>query len=515
MNKTDDYWIANALEPNSVSSVRPFDLESTGFKLLYLEPASGYEPQTLNCLLEASLKACNKSTDIQLLLVSQEHYPTETPPLADAIGNWLNQAGPQAQNLDMTLLKQSEISDLGSLLAAVEGVIFLAPLKANLDSFYQALQALAFDKQLLLLPDDPVLFSDEVCWVVNTLSPSELVPALQQLISGHLKTGMQPHYGRQFSQEVDRCWQDVQNHWQAGDHEHAAALCEVLNLKKHFNGEELVLMEAIFKANGNEDAVQEIQAVLDTFQADLGQSLLFVCGLSYEGQTPISRNRCDQVYQEAFQRACEYIGLHNIAGNFVEFGTYYGYTAKIMADFLSLFNMKHSLYLFDSFEGLPEIASADILSYEVSVRKVWLKGDLTTNPAIKWLLERALSKILSPERVHVIKGFFSDTLSSHLPNEPIALLHLDCDLYSSSYEVLQAVLSRGLLQDGTIMMCDDFGSNRAHPHMGQRRAVSEAFAAQTRYSYSSFFTYGWGSEAFFIHDMNALETIQHALTPSI
>lgn len=499
-------WISTAINPDLVPSIEPLALEPAALTVLYVEPLAGCEHQTLRALLAACVSVATEPLAFQLILLTNG---TENTTLTSLVTDWMAHAAPSAQTLDIALLAPDEITHFFSLLAAVDGLICLEPLDETPGVFNLALYALAFGKQLVALPTVkyPDLFSTSVYWQLDSLSEASLSALLQQLTGQQRKTEIQFHYRQAFGREVEHCWQAVLQHWQAGDYKQAAGLCESLSLKKDFSWEELKLVEQIFKADGNDSAVQNIHDTLARLRAQ-AQEKLFVCGYGAPG--PISRERCDQVYTEAFQRACEYIALHEINGNFVEFGTYFGYTAKIMADFISKFNIKCHLYLFDSFAGFPEIEPEDLVSYEVAVRKVWAKGALGNNASLQWwALEDALSHLLAPEQVHVIKGFFADTLPQRLPNEPIALLHLDCDLYSSTLEVLDSVLSRGLLQDGTIMMCDDYGCNRAHPNMGQRRAVREAFVAQSRYGYSPFFTYGWGSEAFFIHDYQSQAHIQN------
>jgi hypothetical protein len=60
--------------------------------------------------------------------------------------------------------------------------------------------------------------------------------------------------------------------------------------------------------------------------------------------------------------------------------------------------------------------------------------------------------------VELIKGWFKDTLEDFLetrpPEEPIALLHLDCDLYSLASTALQTFAKR--VKPGTIILFDEF-----------------------------------------------------------
>jgi hypothetical protein len=111
-----------------------------------------------------------------------------------------------------------------------------------------------------------------------------------------------------------------------------------------------------------------------------------------------------------------------------------------------------------------------------------------------------LSEVLRPDRIVIHKGFYSETLEEKLDNK-VAIVHMDCDLYQSTVEVLWGLFKQNALQDGTVILFDDFNCNRAHPNYGERRAWSEFLAGQTRFSATPWFTYGYNAAAFILHDM--------------
>ena len=214
-----------------------------------------------------------------------------------------------------------------------------------------------------------------------------------------------------------------------------------------------------------------------------------------------TRPRADVVYGEAFRRCIEYITGTGIQGHILEFGTLRGYTARLMATLMQQFRYPGALYLYDSFEGLPEITSpVDQASYEVRINKVWFQGSMALEEEMPDRIFRVLSKIVPPEQIHITKGFFEETLATALPAGKAALIHVDCDMYTSTVTVLEQLLKQDLLQDGCVLLFDDYNCNRANPAMGERRAFAEVFGAQERFSYSPFFPYGWHGQAFFVHD---------------
>ncbi|MGH8643560.1 MAG: TylF/MycF/NovP-related O-methyltransferase, partial [Gammaproteobacteria bacterium] len=84
-----------------------------------------------------------------------------------------------------------------------------------------------------------------------------------------------------------------------------------------------------------------------------------------------------------------------------------------------------------------------------------------------------------------------------------ALVHIDCDLYQSTVEVLWSLYRMDVFQDGCVLMFDDWNCNKASLNYGERRAFREFIEGQERFAHSPFFTYGFNGAAFFLHDRTA------------
>ncbi len=118
-------------------------------------------------------------------------------------------------------------------------------------------------------------------------------------------------------------------------------------------------------------------------------------------------------------------------GLFLEFGVASGRTITPLA----LNTPQTHFYGFDSFEGLPE-----------AWRSGFDKGIFAQEnlPAV-------------PPNVTLIKGWFDETLPAFLadrPDLPLSLLHVDCDLYSSTKTIL-ANLKRRIVP-GTVIVFDEY-----------------------------------------------------------
>ena len=113
---------------------------------------------------------------------------------------------------------------------------------------------------------------------------------------------------------------------------------------------------------------------------------------------------------------------------------------------------------YDSFEGLPAFSSGD----DLDGYTIFHEGKFAdTNYEI-------LCEDLPFARL--VKGYFSDTFPKEKPY-PIAIAHIDCDIYSSTKEVLEFLDDR--LIDGAVLLFDDWFCYRGRKDKGERRAFLE------------------------------------------
>lgn len=203
-----------------------------------------------------------------------------------------------------------------------------------------------------------------------------------------------------------------------------------------------------------------------------------------------TKARADEVYRPAFQRAVEFVSLQRIPGDVLEFGTLNGYTARILAELMAECRHPGDLYLFDSFEGMPETRSAiDRASYEIKAG-AWKPGTPVQRiPGVEERITEFLSPLLAPRRLVTVKGWYKDT-AAQIPAS-VSLAHIDCDLYDSALTVLKHLP----LQQGMILLFDDWNSGRGSNSLGERRAFKES-----RINAEPWFSYGWHGQAFIVHE---------------
>lgn len=135
----------------------------------------------------------------------------------------------------------------------------------------------------------------------------------------------------------------------------------------------------------------------------------------------------------------------NPQGWAAEFGVYSGYSLDIIAARMPVIG-------FDSFEGLPE-----------DWRDGFPKGMFAVLDD-----ERLAPTLPYAPNALIVPGWFEDTVPE-FPFPRLGLVHIDCDLYSSTVTALDAVTE--FIHDGTIVVFDEF-----HSYPGAKDHEEKAFA---------------------------------------
>ena len=167
------------------------------------------------------------------------------------------------------------------------------------------------------------------------------------------------------------------------------------------------------------------------------------------------------------------------AGYYFEFGCHKARTMRYCwAHTRHNFDLEY--VAFDSFEGLPELGDADS-------HVGWEQGAFSMSEAD--FTQTVVAAGMPRERLMTIRGFYSDSLTpdlaqSLLPRRP-TIVYVDCDLYSSTTEVLRFVAP--LLQPGCLIAFDDWNCYLGNPDRGQKRAWSEFRGANPSVRFEPFY----------------------------
>lgn len=154
------------------------------------------------------------------------------------------------------------------------------------------------------------------------------------------------------------------------------------------------------------------------------------------------------------------IESEGIAGDVIECGVCNGGTAAVMARSATHSRIDRTLWLFDSFQGMPETTKADGPEAEEYVGQV-----LGSAKRVRELLRKAGANL---ERVKIVEGWFEDTFPT-VSISQIALLNIDADWYESVKLCLETFYDR--VVPGGFVSIDDYGH-----WPGCRKAVDEFFA---------------------------------------
>jgi Macrocin-O-methyltransferase (TylF) len=197
-----------------------------------------------------------------------------------------------------------------------------------------------------------------------------------------------------------------------------------------------------------------------------------VTGATYDYPEPARRIKL--AVAAGLASAVDYIQSSRVQGEIAEFGIGSGWTSAVLARSLAA-DSSCTLHLFDSFAGLPQSTSPIDQAASMVRSGIWGPGtcDWKLTPEI---LERTLSSQLKKSKLRIYPGWFSQTLPEIPDGLQFALVHLDCDLYQSTLEVLEAMFTRRHLSPGAILLFDDWTCNQCDPNLGQQKAWNTVVA---------------------------------------
>jgi len=171
-------------------------------------------------------------------------------------------------------------------------------------------------------------------------------------------------------------------------------------------------------------------------------------------------------------------------GDYLEFGLYRGFSLWYAQQMAKVFEVEMRYFGFDSFTGLPK---GDVVkdagdefpegAYECTRNKV---EAYFNQYGIDW------------KKTVLVEGFYDKTLKPELYKQKnmttCRLAVIDCDLYTSTRDALGFLLP--LIQEGTIILFDDWNSYEASNTQGERAAFGEFLRAHTQWKAEPFTTFG-------------------------
>ncbi len=161
--------------------------------------------------------------------------------------------------------------------------------------------------------------------------------------------------------------------------------------------------------------------------------------------------------------------IQGIDGSIVECGVGFG---RSLYDFCLLSELEdcyRQIWGFDSFEGFPEPSDYDETHRTGKVQGHYALLEANKQSVVNFIINSGVEKEFLDTYVQLVKGFFPDSFYKY-NRTPIALLHLDCDLYQSYMDSLEFFYP--FVQDGGVIVFDDY-ARKSWP--GAKRAVDKYF----------------------------------------
>jgi O-methyltransferase len=196
-------------------------------------------------------------------------------------------------------------------------------------------------------------------------------------------------------------------------------------------------------------------------------------------------------------KSFDFIRSNKIKGDYLEFGVSEGNTfiaAYHIAQNMGK-NLKNMNFLgFDSFEGIPPLKNK--LDKEGFVH--FKEGDYSYS--YKKIINKLTKCKVDLKKVKLIRGWYNQTLNKKTKREikttKAAIIYIDSDLYESAVYVLEFI--KDYLQNGTILVFDDWFCFRGDPGRGEQKAFKEWLQKNKKIECIEFQKFGWYGNSFIV-----------------
>ncbi len=186
------------------------------------------------------------------------------------------------------------------------------------------------------------------------------------------------------------------------------------------------------------------------------------------------------------------LGVNGISGDYVEFGSWGGNTLRMAYENLGRHESERHLWAFDSFAGLPEPEDPRDL------HPGWRAGG-EGQGGVDAFHDVCASHGIPREAYTAVAGYYEDTLPDFgargTPHD-IALVYLDCNMYSSTVSALEFLSPR--LKHGMIIAFDDYFCWSPTSVSGERSAFDEFVESHPQFHFFRYKDVNWGGLSFVV-----------------
>ena len=199
--------------------------------------------------------------------------------------------------------------------------------------------------------------------------------------------------------------------------------------------------------------------------------------------------------EEILTTCLGFADFNRVTGDYLEFGVWKG-GSLIAAYHLA---KKHErlrsmrFYGFDSFEGLPAKKGVD------AEFEQFAEGEYESSlEEVKMNLKRYGVEL---DEITFVKGWYDSVLNEetrkNLAIKKAAIIYIDCDLYESAVPVLTFITP--YIQDGTIIIFDDWFCFRGNPNHGEQLAFRDWLSKYPEITASEYQRFNWKGNSFILH----------------
>lgn len=195
---------------------------------------------------------------------------------------------------------------------------------------------------------------------------------------------------------------------------------------------------------------------------------------------------------EMIKKAIWHCETEKIEGSYFEFGIFEGTSLLSAAKIHQKINskMNRNFYGFDSFEeGFKYFDENDRHPY-------FKEGDFVSS------YNKTRKRFRKYENVKLVKGYFEEIFVNKKTSEicgedKCAVVFIDCDLMNPALISLEFV--KPILQDGTIIILDDYWAYKGNPELGTSGAFRTFLQNNPGIKVRQYNTYGYGGMSFVVY----------------
>ncbi len=204
--------------------------------------------------------------------------------------------------------------------------------------------------------------------------------------------------------------------------------------------------------------------------------------------------------QEFFRKAFRGLKFNGISGSYAEFGCCGAMTFNLAFRAARENGYRAHFWAFDSFQGLPPQTAPE------DQHPMWVEGDMSMS--VEDFNKVCRSTGMTARDYTTVKGFYDDTLRDvgmASPGRPdqLSLVYIDCDLYSSTMDVLRFLAPR--LRHGMVIAFDDYFCTSEDTISGERLALLEFIEEMEGFSFLPYLPIGWHGMSFVVENRKLLD----------